>query len=123
MRTSTLQSLVQFVLQCRSLLRRGQNASIHAVLLSMAIIGEKDQLYLIRRGRHADLRLVAKPAAGCKQDKNQDEYYSDVILPGSAFVRPEKSLGENPLKAGHISPPGCHRRSRRRACARRGQNG
>jgi hypothetical protein len=90
------------------LLGRGEDASVNAVLLSMAIIGEEHELDLIGRGRQADLRLVAEPAPRGEQDKNEDESDGDIILPGSAFVGPEKRPGENPLQAGHINPPGRH---------------
>src|ERR1700738_5080909 len=48
---SALQSLVQFVLQSGSLLGWGEDASVNAVLLSMAIIGEEHELDLIGRRR------------------------------------------------------------------------
>jgi len=67
---SALQSLVQLVLQSRSLLGRSEDASVNAVLLSMAVVGENDELDLIGCGRHANLRLVAEPAARREQDKN-----------------------------------------------------
>jgi hypothetical protein len=47
-RQGTLQSLVQFVLEGGSLLRRGEKAGIDAILLTMTIVGEKDELNSLR---------------------------------------------------------------------------
>src|SRR5258707_3761577 len=58
---SALQSLVQLVLQSRGLLGRSEDASVNAVLLSMAVVGENDELDLIGFGRDANFLLVPGP--------------------------------------------------------------
>src|SRR4029077_7473047 len=69
-RQSAPQSLVEFVLQGGRLLGRGEDASVNAVLLLMAVGGKKHELDLIGRGGHTNLWLVAKPAARREQDKH-----------------------------------------------------
>src|ERR1700732_1404553 len=119
---SALQGLMKFVLQGGSLLWWGEDASVDAVLLAMAIVGEQHKLDLVRRGGDANLGLVAKPAARSEQHKDENENDGDVVLPSATFIGPKKCPRENLLQAGHVNPLGHRQRSRRRACARHGRS-
>src|ERR1700686_295772 len=119
---STLQGLVKFVLQSGSLLWRGEEASVDAVLLAVAIVGEQPKLALVRRGGGANLGLITKPAARSEQHKDENENNGNVVLPSATFIGPKKRLGENLLQAGHVNPLEHRQRSRRRACARHGRS-
>src|SRR5215471_7269108 len=85
-RLRALQSAMQFVLQLRHLLGRGQNPRVHLVGLQVAGFGE--QLDLSRSCRHDPRRLVAKPAGRGKQNEDQDGDYGEVVLPGTSLVGP-----------------------------------
>src|SRR5215813_5891643 len=87
-RLRALQSAMQFVLQLRHLLGRGQNPRVHLVGLQVAGFGE--QLDLSRSCRHDPRRLVAKPAGRGKQNEDHDGDYSEVVLPGASLVGPEE---------------------------------
>jgi len=101
---------------------RGEDASVDAVLLAMAIVGEQHKLDLVRRGGDANLGLITKPAARSEQHKDENENNGNVVLPSATFIGPKKRLGENLLQAGHVNPLEHRQRSRRRACARHGRS-
>jgi hypothetical protein len=67
---SSLEGLVQLVLQGGRLLRRSEDAGIDAILLAMAIVGEKEKLHLLLVDGHADLWLIAEPGVRREQDKD-----------------------------------------------------
>jgi len=101
------QSVVQVILQ-GEFGGRGENASVNAIGLAIAILGEEQ--HLAWSGGNAAGGLVVEPMAGSEQSENQDDGNGDVVLPSAAFVRPEKCAGKNLSEAGHANPLECRRR-------------
>jgi hypothetical protein len=52
----------------------------------MAVVGKKNKLDLIRRGRHTHLRLVAKPASRREQHEDDNQADSNVVLPRATLI-------------------------------------
>ena len=87
---------------------RREDPSIYAIGLAIAILGEEQDLPRCR-GDAAGW-LVVEPVARREQGEQQDDRDGDIVLPGAAFIRPEKCAGKNFSKAGHANPLECHRR-------------
>src|SRR5260370_39711631 len=80
---SALQSLVQLVLQSRGLLGRSEDASVNPVLLSMAVVGENDELDLIGCGGHANYGVEPTPTATRWHANNKHENHRNLAVPSS----------------------------------------
>jgi hypothetical protein len=101
------QSVVQVILQCE-FGGRGEHASVYAIGLAIGVLGEEQ--YLAWSRGNAAGGLVVEPVARSKQGEDEDDRNSDIVLPGTAFVRPEKCAGKNLSKASHANQLECRRR-------------
>src|SRR5262249_47172448 len=100
----SLQRAVQFILQLRHLFWRRQNSRVH--LISQFVAGLAHQLNLRRCRRHRSSRLVVEPASRREQNKNDDGDYGQIVLPGTALIRPEKNSREKLSRGRHFQSAG-----------------